>query len=255
MDGLRNSLIPSMAMTLQYNRNRQIKNLKLFEINRVFIPPQKANTLPFEDTKLVIGLLGKREFDMWFSKHQDNDFFDIKGLVEAIAHKISLDNWQFISYSTFALEGDGLGLQINDETLGFLGKLKYKIASFFEIDEDAYVVEISVTSLFKHLQREKKYTPIPRFPSIERDLALIVDEDIESGSIAKLIYKEGGNLLKKMELFDIYTGSQIEANKKSVGFRLTFQSGERTLTEEEVTLLLNKILRSVEKKFEAKLRA
>ena len=255
MDGLRNSLIPSMAMTLQYNRNRQIKNLKLFEINRVFIPPQKANALPSEDTKLVIGLLGKREFEMWFSNHQDNDFYDIKGLVEAIAHKISLDNWQFISYSAFALEGDGLGLQSKDETLGFLGKLKYKIASFFEIEEDVFVAEISVTSLFKHLRREKKYTPIPRFPSVERDLALIVDQNIESGSIAELIYSEGGNLLKKLELFDIYSGAQIEANKKSVGFRLTFQSRERTLTEDEVTKLLDKILRSLEKKFEAKLRA
>jgi len=255
MDGLRNSLIPSMAMTLQYNRNRQIKNLRFFEISRVFIPPQQATTLPFEDTKLVIGLLGKREFDLWYSTHQDNDFYDIKGLVEAIAHKISLDNWQFISYSAFALEGDGLGLQLKDETLGFLGKLKYKIASFFEIEEDVYVAEISVISLFKHLRREKKYTPIPRFPSVERDLALIVDQDIESGNIAKLIYNEGGNLLKKLELFDIYSGSQIEANKKSVGFRLTFQSRERTLTEDEVTKFLARILRSLEKKFDAKLRA
>ena len=255
MDGLRNSLIPSMAMTLQYNQNRQIKDLKLFEINPVFIPPYKANTQPIEDMRLAIGLLGKREFDLWFSSHQNNDFFDIKGLIEAITHKIFLDNWQFISYSAFALEGVGLGLQVKDETFGFLGKLSNKIASLFEIDDDTFVAEISLTKLFKHLHKEKKYTPIPRFPSVERDLALIVNEDIESGRIAELINKDGGKLLTKLELFDLYQGTQISADKKSVGFRLTFQSQERTLTEEEITESMNKILRSVEKQFEAKLRA
>lgn len=254
MDGLRNSLVPSMAQTIQYNLNRQTKNLKLFEINRIFLLPNKLNELPGEDIRLVVGLCGKREYEQWYSTNQYSDFFDVKGILEALNHKISLDNWQFISYSDFTLESDGLGLQCGNKIIGFLGKLSKKIASHLEIDDEVYILEISVTELFKHFRREKKFTPIPRFPSVERDLALIVDDQLESGKILDLIKNKGGKLLSSVQLFDIYKGKQIPDLKKSLAFRLVFQSHEKTLKEDEVNHLLKVILQAAEKTYQAKLR-
>jgi phenylalanyl-tRNA synthetase beta chain len=254
MDGLRNSLFPSLAEIINYNRNRKATDLKIFEINRAFFPRKNINSQPDEELQIVIAQVGKREGDLWYSSRQISDFYDIKGVVEALILKISLDNCQLISYSDDILEGDGLALKKGTEVIGFLGKLDRKIANYFEIDEDILVVQLSVEKLFKHAQIEKKYQPIPRYPSVERDLALIIDEGLEANSIIENIYQKGGDLLKNVEIFDFYKGKQIPTGKKSLAFHFTFQSMDRTLTEEEVNHLMEYIFASVHKSFQAKLR-
>lgn len=254
MDGLRNSLFPSLAEVIQYNRNRKTTDLKIFEINRAFFPRKNINTQPKEELQLVIALVGKRDNDLWYSSRQINDFYDIKGIVEALILKISLDNCQLISYSDHILEGDGLALKIDSDVIGFWGKLDRKIANYFEIEDDVFVAQLSVEKLFKHSQIEKKYQPIPRYPSMERDLALIINEGFEANSIIENINQKGGDLLTKVEIFDIYKGKQIPDGKKSLAFHLTFQSMDRTLTEEEVNHLMENIFASVHKSFQAKLR-
>jgi len=254
MDGLRNSLLPSLVQVIQYNRNRKISDLRIFEINHVFIAKNDLHVQPEEDLQLAIVIIGKREGNLWFSSRQVNDFFDIKGLFEALAFKISLDNWQFISYSDFVLEGAGLGLKIGEEVGGFIGRINKKILDNFEIDEDVFVAQLSVTELFKNLKTKKKYQPIPRYPSVERDLAFIIDDDLKAQEIIDLSYRTGGNLLSNIEIFDIFRGTQIPEGKKSLAFHYTFQATDRTLTEEEVNRLMEKIIASVKNSYQAKLR-
>ncbi|MEJ2634147.1 MAG: phenylalanine--tRNA ligase subunit beta [Calditrichia bacterium] len=254
MDGMRNSLLPSMAQVIQYNRNRQIKDLRLFEINRVYLTRKNMHEQPLEEIRLAIALSGSRDGELWYSSHQNNDFYDIKGFAEALLHKISLDNCQFIYYSDFAIENDGLAIQIEGEPLGFYGQLNSKIASFFEIEEPVFLAEFSVQKLFKYRRQVSPYKPIPKFPWVERDLALVVEDELEVGKLVEAVRNNGGNLLKSVDIFDIYRGKQIEAGKKSVALRLVFRSPDRTLTEDEINDIMNKILSVVSKSFDAKLR-
>ncbi len=254
LDGLRNSLLPSLAQLVQYNLNRKSKDLRLFEINRIFIPPGKKNELPGEELHLSVALTGSRDGDVWYSTQQPVDFFDIKGLTEAICHKISLDNWRFISYSENGLQENGISVICGKETVGFCGRLNQKLTEVFNIEEDIYIADFVVRALFDNRKTDKKYQPIPRFPSMERDLALIIDSDLEAEKLVTAIQKEGGTLLTKVDVFDIYLGKQIPEGKKSLAFRLTFRSSKRTLTEDEVNVLIEKIYKAVQRSFQAKLR-
>ncbi|MBN2365954.1 MAG: phenylalanine--tRNA ligase subunit beta, partial [Calditrichaeota bacterium] len=256
LDGLRRSLITSLAEVVQYNINRKSGNLKLFETNRIFIPTENKNEQPLEDLRLIISLTGMREEDIWYSSRQKVDFYDIKGIVEAFCRKISLDNWQFISYSdSDFLQENGLLLQSGNTEIGTLGQLSQKICEALEIEQDIYIADLSVKKLFENRKIDKKYRPIPRFPSVERDLALIVDADLESEKLLSTIYQKGGKLLHQVDIFDIYQGKQIPEGKKSLAFRLIFQAMDRTLTEDEVNVLMDKIYLTVNKRFQAKLRA
>lgn len=254
MDGLRNSLLPSLAQVIQHNQNRQIKDLRIFEVNRVFYHPGDLKQQPREELKIGIALSGKRDGNLWFSSRQDTDFYDIKGLLEALFNKISLDNWDFIYYSDTALEEDALQVKVGDEAIGIMGALSSHIRSHFEIESDVFVAEISVQTLFENRKLDKTYTPIPRFPFVERDLALVVDEDLEAGKLLQVITEKGGKLLARVEVFDIYRGKQVPEGKKSVALRLVFQSPKRTLKEEEINRIMNKIIKTVSHTFGAKLR-
>ncbi|GAB4362784.1 MAG: phenylalanine--tRNA ligase subunit beta [Calditrichia bacterium] len=254
LDGMRNTLIPSLAQVARYNYNRQMKDLRIFEIGRIFHPPQDFSQLPEEQLNLGILLSGLRQPESWYSSRQLTDFFDIKGIVESLFHKISLDNWKFIYYPDSAEGHEEVQIEIGGKIVGRLGQIPEKIRSHFELEAETFVAEIAVLPLFQHRKAEKKYKPIPRFPAVERDLALVVDNGVASQSLLDLIWEHGGKWLSRVEIFDIYRGKQIEAEKKSLAFHLVFQSTERTLTEEEVNFSIEQILREASRKFGAKLR-
>ncbi len=254
LDGLRNGLIPSITQVVQYNRNRKNQDLKLFEINRIFLPPPDKNRQPIEQVHLAIVLCGKQEGSGWTSSQQSADFYDIKGLVEAICHKISLDNWQFISYSDSVIQQNGLAVSVNKKMIGKLGRLQQRVLELFEIDEEVFVAELDVRKLFDYRQVDKKYKPILRFPAVERDLAFIVEEQLHAQNLVDLISKTGGSLLTEIEIFDVFRGKQIPEGAKSIAIRLNFQSPKKTLTEEEVNVIMEKIISGAQKSFQAKLR-
>lgn len=254
LDGLRNHLIPSLVQVVQYNRNRKIQDLKLFEINRIFLPSPDKNIQPPEELHLAIAISGKREGSSWTSTQKEVDFFDIKGLIELICHKISLDNWQFISYSDSVVDENGLAVSVKKEIMGKLGRLRPRIQEFFEIEGDVFVAELNVRKLFEYRKVDRKYQPIHRFPAVSRDLAFIVQEELHSQDLVDLISKTGGSLLTDIEIFDVYRGKQVQENKKSIALRLNFQSPKRTLTEEEVNSVMENIISKVGKTFQAKLR-
>ena len=255
MDGMRNSLLPSLARVIQYNNNRQIKDLRLFEIGRVFIPRATTDTQPEEYVKLAIVLSGKRDGNRWNSSGEEVDFFDLKGIVESLIDKISLDNWKFIYYSETVAERDEIGIQVREKTVGTVGQLDEKIARYFELEQGVFGAEMFLEPLFENRKIHKKYKEIPRYPAVERDLAFILDETTAAGDLLHLIRRNSGALLRKVEIIDLYRGKQIETGKKSLALRLHFQSPERTLTDSEINPIVEKILAAASKKFAATLRA
>jgi phenylalanyl-tRNA synthetase beta chain len=254
LDGMRNSLLPSLLQIIQYNMNRQVENLAIFEINRIFLHPDKMDRPPTEDLRMGIALTGTRDGDRWYSSHQSVDLYDIKGTAETLLNKILLDNWEFISYSEAAVAENSLGVQVKGEVIGYLGAISKNFYRSFEFEKNVYLAEFSVSKLFKHRITDRSFRPIPKFPQIERDLALVVDEDLEAGKLLGLIREKGGKNLREAEIFDLYRGKQIEEGKKSVAFRLKFQSPQKTFTEEEINSAVEKILKHAGRTFNAKLR-
>ncbi len=254
MNGMRNSLIPALLGVLQWNINRQISDLAVFEIGRIFKHPGSLDKQPVEQMKLGVALTGKREKDLWASQWQSYDFYDIKGFVERLADKFSLDNLEFIDYDNFAVANQALGIKTGHRSLGYIGKVRDELLKAFEIESPVFVAELDVTTLFEVRSTEQLYQPIPRYPRVERDLAVVVDETLPVGGLMNTIGKNGGRFLTRMDVFDVYRGKQVASGKKSVAFRLHFQSPEKTLTEEEVNQATGKILKALQKEYDAQLR-
>ena len=138
---------------------------------------------------------------------------------------------------------------VDGEEVGYYGKLHPNVSK-----EDIYVCEISLTKLLNHKTSDIKYTELNKYPTIEKDVAFVVDNNVLAEDILKEIKASGGKLLTSVKIFDIYTGDKIDSNKKSIAYNLTFEDYTRTLTEEEVMDVFNKIITKVESKFNASIR-
>lgn len=253
MSGLRNNLALSLLNVLQWNINRQIKDLRVFEINRVFLHPGSLKKLPREELRLAIALTGKMDLDLWYSNRQLIDFYSVKGFVESFTDKISLDYPQLISYDNFVLD-QALSIVVDGKTIGYFGQVKEEIQNTFDIETPVYLADFDVKALFNQTRKAIKYKVIPKYPFVERDLAVIVDENLEAVKLLKTVENKNIPDLKQISLFDVYRGEQIEAGKKSIALRFIFQSMDRTLTEEEVTASMNKIIKVLEKEHQGKIR-
>ena len=254
MDGMRNNLTLSTLGVVRWNYNRQQKHLALFEINRVYHHPGDLNHLPREEMRLSIALTGVRESELWYSAKAPCDFYDIKGMVDYLGTKISLDKIQFIPYDNFAVESQALRVVADGKELGFLGKIRPSLLKHYDIDSPVYAAELDVSLLYELARREKRFQEIPRYPWVERDLAVMVDRGVAAEALVKAIRSAGGRYLKEVFIFDIYSGKQVDARQKSVAFRLRFQSLEKTLVEQEVNQATDNILKTLHQKFAAQLR-
>ena len=255
LNGMRNSLIPSLLEVLEWNSNRQQKDLAIFEINSIFPHPEDLNKTPKEALNLSIAFTGKVAKEDWHSDRRAYDFYDIKGIFSYLADKISLDKFQFRAYDNFAIEGQSLEITLKNQAIGYLGKVKPSLQKQYDIDTAIFVANIDLKAVYKAIHTEKKYTDIPKFPIVERDFAIVVNTDVTAADLSQAIERSAGKHFKELSVFDIYTGKQIDANKKSLAFRLHFQSTEKTLTEKEINKATNKILNTLKRSFDAELRS
>jgi len=254
MNGMRNSLVLSLLGILQWNKNRQINDLKIFEINRVFYHPGSLKKLPTEELKLAIAITGNREPELWYSNRQLIDFYDIKGIVEGFLNKISLDNSSFISYDNFVVNEQSLAIRYNDKIIGYFGKVREELHHQFDVQNPIFIAELNVQMLFDFAVKEKKYKQVPKFPWIQRDLAILVDENTEVDRLLSVIDQSNVKNLCEVIPFDIYRGKQVDSGKKSIALRFTFQSSEKTLTEEEVNLAMEKLIGTLNENLQIKFR-
>ena len=257
---LRTSLIPGGLTVVQHNRAHGMKDLRLFEIGNVFaLKGEKPtdNLADFcEDERILIVLSGSVLPQQYGSEHRGVDFYDLKGEVQALLAKFCLDKYTFISYDTVsALIESALAVEINGTYAGLLGKIGKSIAERFDIDDAVFVCELRARALEQNWLSEKKVNPVPRFPSVHRDLAFVVDSDMQHEIVARTIREAGGTLLANLVLFDLYQGDQVGAGKKSLAYSLEYQPLDRTLTDHEIDAEVNRIVQSVEETCKAKLRA
>lgn len=234
---MRTTALPSMLGTLARNYNNRNGAVALFELASEYYPVE-GQELPDEKTKLIAGLYG-----------DDCDFFTAKGMVEQLLDTLFISNYEFeASSNEYAYHpGRCAHIMIDDTVIGVIGEIHPKVAENYGINERILCFTLDVDSLFAHTQTDATYTPLPKFPAVTRDLALICDETIPVRILEKAITKGAGNLLETIQLFDVYQGEQIEGGKKSVAFNIVLRSAENTLAEEQVNSTMKKVMKELEK--------
>ena len=252
---MRPSLLPGILITILHNQNRQNPDLKIFEIGRIFIDNGK-DRLPLQPNNFAITLSGKRNPDFWAGDDTNFDFYDLKGIVENLFLKLQIEAPQFLPSQKYAfLDNDySVELQLNNQEIGCCGKLARDVSKATNLDKEVYFAEMNLDLLIKFISNDKKYKSIGKYPYIEKDLALILEDKIPAAEVKTFIDRQGGELLQFVDVFDVYSGEKVEKGKKSIAFRLRFQSKERTLKDKEVDRVFKKIITKSEQHFNASLR-
>ncbi len=244
---LRYSLIPSLYKIYEYNKAHYIKDVSIFEIGKGF---WKKGEEYGEDSKLCALMTG--EYCLGINNKKDVDFFIIKGVVEEILNYLGYANrYSFVLPKKGIKEfhpGQVAEINVNGEILGIIGRIHPEISR-----EPVYVFEINLDKLLAKKVSKMKFKEISIYPNIKKDIAIMIDKNITADEISKVIKKAGGNLLVKYEMFDVYTNATL-GNKKSVAYSLTFGSNTKTLTDDEVNPILEKIIENLEKTLKAELR-
>ncbi len=250
--GMRNSLIPGMIKTASFNYTHQNKNLSLFEIGNVSF--DNKNKFPVEEKKIAVLLAGNRFDKDHTSGEVKYDYYDIKGIVDAICDFCKIKPEFKTSGELFFHPYQQSEVSAKNAVIGVFGKIHPSVCESLDIGVDCYLVELSVDKLFDCHNAVIRYTEIPKFPSSRRDIAIVIDENINSEMIINAIKESNVQILQEIKVFDIFKGGNIEKGKYSLAISLMFNKITATLIDSEMDEAVKKILNNLEKKFGAKIR-
>ncbi len=259
MAALRTSMIPGTLAIVRDNIFHGTKDLRLYEIGKIYRndPHSRKGPVPgyIEENRLIIAMTGSAAPLTWDGPQRAVDLFDLRGELQALCDTILLDKIKFIPYSTTkALTEKGLTLEINGEYGGLLGSVRPDLLAGYEIDQPVFVAEVMIDVMEKHKGGVKEFHPLSKYPSVMRDLAVVVREETPLEDLERLMRESGGPLMRRIELFDVYRGDQIEKGNKSCAFALEFMAEDHTLEQEEVDRIMQKITRRVAQDLNASIR-
>ncbi|OPJ59062.1 phenylalanine--tRNA ligase subunit beta [Clostridium oryzae] len=239
---MRTTTAASMMENMARNYSRSNAEAYLFEIGRVYIPVE-GKELPNEKNILTVGMYG------------DVEYVNLKGVVENLLDILGIDFVKYERETDNAVyhPGKTAALMIRNEKAGVFGEVHPDVCDNYGIDVPVFLAELNLDILYRHANMNRKYTPLPKYPAVSRDMALLIDDSILVQDIEEIIKKQGGSLMEGYKLFDIYKGKQIPDGKKSVAYSITYRAN-KTLTDDEVTKVHNKILKTCEYKLGAQLR-
>ena len=273
---LRTNLRAGLLSTLSYNQRHEPGGIRLFEIGRVFLPQHpsviasrsserseeaakqssgSSRELPQENEMLCAVLGGPGSELSWRGAAEPTDFFDAKGIVEGLLSQLKLSAIFEPSDDETLAQGTGASIINENSKVGTVGLIHPKVTRVFELSGEAYLIEIDLEKLLEAVSSQvtfMRYQPIQRFPSVSRDIALVLDEDIPYRNVSEIV--QSFPLVTKTTLFDLYQGEQIPKGKKSFALRIVFQSTERTLTDEEVDQIQQQMLDRLNRELDAVLR-
>jgi phenylalanyl-tRNA synthetase beta subunit (EC 6.1.1.20) len=243
---MRSTMVPNVLEVLARNNNRKNKNVKIFEIGSIFVPKETpVVSLPIEKEAMVVGMIGEHE-----------DFFTLKGIVESVLKGLGITDYYFEKETNHPTYHKGRCANIiwNGHVLGIMGEIHPHVLENYDLSERAYVADLDYNILLQLAREDKKYKAIPKYPAVERDIAVLVSDEITSMQIENIVKETAGHLLESVKMFDMYKGKQITEGYKSVAYELIFRAEDRTLIDEEVNKIFNKVLKALEEKIGAQLR-
>ena len=260
MAALRTSLVPSALRIVKHNKNHGVKDLRLFEIGNIYLHniDKAPDTLDayYEEERLLLVLAGHHAPVSYGSDSRDVDVLDLKGEVTALLSKFCLDNYRFIYYDNQeSLCEPCIGIEINGTYAGYFGRVRRQIADKLDIDEAVFVCELKVRMIRDGWARDRKFSSLPKFPGVTRDLAFTIEAVLPQKTVEDVIRKVGQPLCTNVVLFDMYSGQQTGSEKKSLAYALEFQSPDRTLTDKEIDDALKKIVEAVQRQCNGVLRS
>ena len=245
---MRPTTIPSMLQTLATNANKKNTSAKLFDLSKNYknIKNEVENgEVPLQEEILTIGMYG-----------EDIDFYILKGIIENILESISVNRYDIEKEENNESYHPGrcANLKVGKDVIATFGEVHPEVLNNYGIGKRAYLAELNITKLVKYSRANKKYVEVPKFPAVERDIAIIVDEKVEVGQIEKIVTKKAKKLLESMQLFDIYRNEKLGENKKSVAYSLIFRDKNKTLSDEEINATMEAVVSELEKTLGAELR-
>jgi phenylalanyl-tRNA synthetase beta chain len=252
---MRRSLLASVLDVAAANL-RFRDRLALFEIGKVFIPVE-GEPLPEEPRRLAVLLTGPREPLHWAgSDREPMDFFDLKGVVEALVEGLHLPDVAYVPTEHPSFHpGRVAQLTVDGEPMGVFGELHPLVVENFDMPpRPVLAADLDLEALLAKVPETYRVTPLSRYPAVRQDIAVVVDEEVPAAEVQRVIEQAGGKLLRRVQLFDVYRGEQIGAGKKSLAYALTFQADDRTLTDHDANRLRDKIVRRLEATLGATLR-
>ena len=253
---MRTSLVPGLIETAADNIARQIKNLKLFEIGKIFIKTGDRD-LPREPEFLLAMWTGARHDASWHGREIPCDFYDIKGVAEGLVGALKLEHIRFTAMADgdceYTRPGYTAKILAGDTPVGLVGEIAPQVQKAFDLKQSAYILELDLDKLYPLIPLSKSSKPIPKFPAIYRDITIIVDRNIETQTVLETAENIREPLVESLHLFDVFEGDPIAAGKKSVSFRVTYRSPEKTLEDDDVNDLHKSITEKLLKAFDATL--
>jgi phenylalanyl-tRNA synthetase beta chain len=252
---LRTTLIPALLDNLSLNINRGERDLSLFEISRVFF--SSGQKLPDEVMQLAAVYLKDISTSVWQDKH--DGFFDLKGALENLLRELRIKDYSFEQEPSFnepyLHPGKSCSIKIGEQKIGSLGALHPGVAQALDLKGDINLLEIyDLEKIFTAIPSKITYMPLPKYPYVERDIAIVVSKDISVAQVKDIILNVNSDIIESVKLFDIYTGKQIPSDKKSLAFSIRYRADNRTLTDSEIEDVHSKIIRELETSINAKLR-
>ena len=243
---VRTSIIPSLLNTYEYNKSRKVNDIFLYEISKTY----DSNYI--EDSKIAILMKGDYITNTWMGTSIPTDFYLIKGVVENVLDYLGFKNrYSYKEISISELHpGMSASILLDREVIGYIGRVHPVINK-----DNIFVAELSLTKLTTKSVKPIKYKESSKYPEISKDLAFVVNKTVTSEELLNQIKKSGGRLLSSIDVFDVYEGDNVKADEKSIAYSLVFSDPTRTLSDNEVMEVVNKIITDVESKLDAKLRA
>lgn len=253
LSSLTTSLSYNLLSIISWNLNRKEKDLRIFELGKVFYSKEKNSSE--ERLKLEMAFCGRKDPIFWGEKEKRVDFYDLKGIIEDLIDDLRIEEYDILpeDLNLFS-EKISFELRSQGKVWGCLGKISDEILKLFDLDQEIFLAEIDFQTLSEVIPPPRFYTPLPRFPGIERDISLVVEKGILSEVLRKAIHEFGGEMVENVSLFDLYKGSQVPAGKRSLAFTIWYRSEEKTLTEEEVGKVHKKIIEGLKERYGAELR-
>jgi phenylalanyl-tRNA synthetase beta chain len=251
---MRTSMIPGLLSTVRLNALRGQHDLRVFEWGKIYIKGHKE--LPQEKQILAALITGVGAAQEWYQGSREADFFDIKGVTENILEELGIDKAEYRranpkegfdpnQYATIFSSGCAIGC---------IGKVSQDVTDGYELEKKVYIVEIYVDTILPLLSRVKKFTPLVKFPSVRRDISIILNRSVESAKLIDIVKEIGKDLVESVNIFDVYQGKQIIPQEKALALGVNYRSKERTLTDDEVNAIHEEVIAEIRRQTSGRLR-
>jgi phenylalanyl-tRNA synthetase beta chain len=256
VSSMRTSLIPGLLDVAKRNLRQRAAGVAFFEVGRVFPAAETAvaSGLPGEDLRVAAVLCGQTSPSTWRGEHRYADFLDLKGVLEGLLQGVDSIVYRPVE-SPQLRPGHCAQILLADEPLGTIGQVEAGLAGNFDLTHDTFIFELKCELLFGAWgSRNEAFQPLARFPAVERDLAVVLDDQVPAGQVAAEIRIVAPEMMDDVRLFDVYSGDQVEDGKRSLAFSVRLRSAERTLEDRDADKVIERVLKRLEKTFQARLR-